>query len=273
MMPESRAEPTGAILARQAGAENPSAAFLRLLRVALPGGLVKGLLVACALVSVLILLFGCASAPKQDGNWNGQGVPSGNSSYEPIQSPPPPPPLNQSQNVTPQPPPPPPPNPVNGMAGSWKGTATELLKGPAEWIPNGCTVEHAITLDIVQEGDAISGTTTSTLEKITDCSGAVPDSWIGTRTMGPINGTVSGSSAVFSTQNETTISAVDFTATFADGSMSGNLLSCHSPDVRCTCSAPDKRCPGGVDAKGSPVVGMLETDSWWAGNFTLARVE
>jgi hypothetical protein len=37
------------------------------------------------------------------------------------------------------------------------------------------------------------------------------------------------------------------------------------------CRSPDPRCPGGLDERGLPGPGRLESINGWTGNFTLAR--
>jgi len=174
-------------------------------------------------------------------------------------------------------------NIILDLSGTWEGQVFEVLHGPEGSFPPGCGIQQNIQLDIKQNGNTLSGTVSTVLTG-TSCSPVIPASMFGTKATSQLSGTVTGSSATFSSEDRANLGAVDFTATFSEGRinengiklddlLSGEVVTCHSPDARCTCESPDPLCPGGFDTSGMPRPGRLETINWWTGDFTATRTK
>ena len=161
---------------------------------------------------------------------------------------------------------------IGDLSGTWKGTMIEELHGPEGSFPPGCTIQQTVELYILQDGNALGGTITTTMTG-GNCAPAVPSSLIGITATAQLSGTVSGSSITFSSEDKINLGAADFTATVEGDVLSGKIVTCHSPDQRCTCNTPDPRCPGGFDKNGTPLPGKLETVNWWTGDFFLTRTK
>lgn len=151
--------------------------------------------------------------------------------------------------------------------GAWTGTAIEYLNGPEGSFPAGCNIEQSIRYDITETNGILDGTATVTLTKVTGCSPVMGSETVGKTMSARLTGTASGNTAAFS------YDVVDCTATFDEGKMKVDIKTCHSPDLRCTCTAPDSRCPGGVNEKGEPLPGRLETINWWEGTLNATRAD
>lgn len=151
--------------------------------------------------------------------------------------------------------------------GAWTGTAIEYLNGPEGSFPVGCNIEQLIRYDITETGGALNGTATVTLTKVTGCSPVMGSETVGKTMSATLTGTTSGNSATFS------YDVVDGTATVVEGKMKVYIKTCRSPDQRCTCTAPDSRCPGGMNEKGEPLPGRLETINWWEGTLDATRAD
>ena len=159
-----------------------------------------------------------------------------------------------------------------GVSGIWEGNGIEYLRGPEGSYPVDCVVEQKIRLIFKQSGESLTGSINTTITKITNCEPAVPQSLLGFSTVGPIKGTKKSSSVMVSYEEPEKISAADYALSFVGDTLTGLIVTCHSPDKRCTCITPDKRCSGEI-VNGVRTPGSIETINWWTGNFTAKRVK
>ena len=126
--------------------------------------------------------------------------------------------------LTPNLPPAPNPAPVPvPQAERWTGDGTEILHCPDGYCEDGCVVEQYVQFDFHRNGNALSGTVTTTLVG-TACTTSVPSSMIGTNATGQLSGTIRGDAATFSTVDYANLAAADYTATFSNGTLSGKLV-------------------------------------------------
>lgn len=164
------------------------------------------------------------------------------------------------------------PGPGGDLSGRWVGVVKEYLHGPEGSYPVGCNIEQTIEFNFLQTGAGLGGTMSTTITKVNGCDPVLPQSMVGFSSTAQLSGSSGASGAAFSYHDYVNLGAANFTATVLENTMTGSLVTCHSPDTRCTCLAPDARCPGGYDKNGMLLPGHLETVNWWTGEFTATRV-
>ncbi|MFH0831708.1 MAG: hypothetical protein V1886_02470 [archaeon] len=149
-----------------------------------------------------------------------------------------------------------------GFPGTWEGTGIWIMNGPEHSFIPGCSIEVWEQFNFTQDGNELKGTIALTVTKLISACGEIFSSTtVGTTGTIPITtGTVTGTSAKFSA------SGYDYTAAVSGNTLSLTLITCHSPDPRCTGEIANA---GYTDGIANP--NYYETPHYWTSEFTAAR--
>ncbi len=121
-------------------------------------------------------------------------------------------------------------SPARDLTGVWEGTATwkNNVRNPA------CSYEATINFNFAQKNNQLDGTWYTTITKVNQLLQSVPCGSTGRNPEATLQGTVSSSTAKFSS------GPIDFSATFTTDLMEGTFESC-----------PDQICSDGTRAVGA----------------------
>lgn len=153
-----------------------------------------------------------------------------------------------------------------GFPGIWEGTMTEVEHGNLQW-PPGCNWDMFYRFNFTQNANELRGTMTVIYftRVAAACQSSdgfkVMSALVGKTGTGPITGTINGTSVTFSSGSS---EIRDYTVTLVGNELNVKMITCHSPDPRCTTSSVDESIGGGV------IVSTV-TDNWWTGEFTAVR--
>jgi len=152
-----------------------------------------------------------------------------------------------------------------GFSGTWEGTAIWIMNGLEGGFIPGCSIEVLERFNFTQNGNELKGTITTTVTKlISPCGEIFSSSTVGATGTIPIKtGTVTGTSSKFSDEG------ADYTTIVTENNtLSVKMITCHSPDPRCTGEIAN----AGYSAGGVANPNRYDTPTYWTSEFTAVRI-